>query len=138
MSSAPLITILVSDDAYLVQKRRIQLREQVLGNQKDEWNENSFSLKDHSLHDALLACAQLPMMTRCRFVWVSDGDDLRKNDLDLLLSYMQSPSPSTCLVLHVSKIDKRIKVWQKAVKAGFIRSEERRVGKECRSRWSPY
>ena len=25
----------------------------------------------------------------------------------------------------------------KAVK-GFMRSEERRVGKECRSRWSPY
>src|SRR2546426_12748114 len=23
-------------------------------------------------------------------------------------------------------------------KAGFARSEERRVGKECRSRWSPY
>ena len=22
--------------------------------------------------------------------------------------------------------------------ANFIRSEERRVGKECRSRWSPY
>ena len=22
--------------------------------------------------------------------------------------------------------------------AGFVRSEERRVGKECRSRWSPY
>ena len=22
--------------------------------------------------------------------------------------------------------------------AGFLRSEERRVGKECRSRWSPY
>ena len=24
------------------------------------------------------------------------------------------------------------------VKRGVIRSEERRVGKECRSRWSPY
>ena len=24
------------------------------------------------------------------------------------------------------------------VKSGFKRSEERRVGKECRSRWSPY
>ena len=22
--------------------------------------------------------------------------------------------------------------------AGYVRSEERRVGKECRSRWSPY
>ena len=25
-----------------------------------------------------------------------------------------------------------------AVAAGYTRSEERRVGKECRSRWSPY
>ena len=25
-----------------------------------------------------------------------------------------------------------------AVQVGFVRSEERRVGKECRSRWSPY
>ena len=25
-----------------------------------------------------------------------------------------------------------------AIKQLFIRSEERRVGKECRSRWSPY
>ena len=25
-----------------------------------------------------------------------------------------------------------------AIASGFSRSEERRVGKECRSRWSPY
>jgi len=34
------------------------------------------------------------------------------------------------------------RLWDKAVpelwKSGFYRSEERRVGKECRSRWSPY
>ena len=28
--------------------------------------------------------------------------------------------------------------WIKENKSNFIRSEERRVGKECRSRWSPY
>ena len=36
--------------------------------------------------------------------------------------------------------DKEI-VFSKAIKAGkriYYRSEERRVGKECRSRWSPY
>ena len=27
---------------------------------------------------------------------------------------------------------------EKAMKAAGFRSEERRVGKECRSRWSPY
>ena len=26
----------------------------------------------------------------------------------------------------------------KYISSGFFRSEERRVGKECRSRWSPY
>ena len=30
------------------------------------------------------------------------------------------------------------RLTQKPVKFGTVRSEERRVGKECRSRWSPY
>ena len=29
-------------------------------------------------------------------------------------------------------------LFQEAIEADEIRSEERRVGKECRSRWSPY
>ena len=31
-----------------------------------------------------------------------------------------------------------VKSTQKITKAMKMRSEERRVGKECRSRWSPY
>ena len=29
-------------------------------------------------------------------------------------------------------------VWKKQIRKVSVRSEERRVGKECRSRWSPY
>ena len=29
-------------------------------------------------------------------------------------------------------------VWRVNYEIEFMRSEERRVGKECRSRWSPY
>ena len=29
-------------------------------------------------------------------------------------------------------------LFEEETKAGLERSEERRVGKECRSRWSPY
>ena len=36
-------------------------------------------------------------------------------------------------ILRDGRIINPIIVWQ-----GLIRSEERRVGKECRSRWSPY
>ena len=33
---------------------------------------------------------------------------------------------------------KDIATWRQAWQAAINRSEERRVGKECRSRWSPY
>src|SRR3712207_9447239 len=32
----------------------------------------------------------------------------------------------------------RIEPWWKMLRSRALRSEERRVGKECRSRWSPY
>src|SRR2546427_12047453 len=44
-----------------------------------------------------------------------------------------SPSPQQVDVL-VSGFDRLVSLWQ----AAKSRSEERRVGKECRSRWSPY
>ena len=34
---------------------------------------------------------------------------------------------------HIDVIKKALKLFDK-----IVRSEERRVGKECRSRWSPY
>ena len=41
-----------------------------------------------------------------------------------------------------NRLDKEIRVYDFLDKLGVqyqrIRSEERRVGKECRSRWSPY
>ena len=41
------------------------------------------------------------------------------------------------------RLEKRVKelekqLAQKTTLVGLVRSEERRVGKECRSRWSPY
>ena len=41
-------------------------------------------------------------------------------------------SRTTSSVNHISILLRQAAVW------GGIRSEERRVGKECRSRWSPY
>src|SRR3712207_7214089 len=42
----------------------------------------------------------------------------------------------------VSKLVEKLQAWEKQVSPAEVlyarRSEERRVGKECRSRWSPY
>ena len=48
------------------------------------------------------------------------------NGVILLVDAAEGPMPQTRFVLS------------KALELGHKRSEERRVGKECRSRWSPY
>ena len=46
-------------------------------------------------------------------------------------SFIENAGASECLIIQTSS---RIEVFT----VGGMRSEERRVGKECRSRWSPY
>src|SRR5437899_10993997 len=61
--------------------------------------------------------------TRCLSDWSSD---VCSSDLNFLLNN------------ELTYRDRRLKGW--GMLRGFVlfRSEERRVGKECRSRWSPY
>ena len=52
---------------------------------------------------------------------------------------IQIPAPSALQVVDIAKPEaKSGEVLLKIKFVGFCRSEERRVGKECRSRWSPY
>src|SRR2546422_1316 len=51
--------------------------------------------------------------------------------------YLATPHPRGALPSQVcEKITDRLSPWLR--ESYFARSEERRVGKECRSRWSPY
>src|SRR2546427_12571454 len=63
--------------------------------------------------------------------------------LDLMLPKM--PGLEVCKILKGDSLTRHIPILMLTAKAeeidrivGLERSEERRVGKECRSRWSPY
>ena len=64
------------------------------------------------------------------------GDNV---DTDVIIParYLNSSDPAELATHCMEDIDKD---FIKNVKKGdiIVRSEERRVGKECRSRWSPY
>ena len=51
---------------------------------------------------------------------------------DLIVDEIENSSTSTHIFFHLERRD------HVCPHCGAIRSEERRVGKECRSRWSPY
>jgi len=56
------------------------------------------------------------------------GDILKGNTVTLILTLIEE-QPMYGFQIS-TEVDRRSK--------GILRSEERRVGKECRSRWSPY
>src|SRR2546426_4732815 len=69
--------------------------------------------------------------TRLAFVHLDNLLAFGKRDRDGRVDgYISAYLPDECLLLFFRKGE--------AVNAASLRSEERRVGKECRSRWSPY
>src|SRR5256886_6067242 len=61
---------------------------------------------------------------------------VQKNVQDLKQT-IKDPKVQAMLEEFGSEHEKVGKVYRAALEV-FVRSEERRVGKECRSRWSPY
>src|SRR5215212_9290301 len=59
-----------------------------------EFNESSFSLLSDPVQSALAAADQLPMMSDTRVVRVRDFARLRETDEDVLIHYLNNPSPS--------------------------------------------
>src|SRR2546430_5944348 len=85
--------------------------------------------------------------TRFDCDWSSDvcSSDLscrrtRSGQSEVSLAFDSRTQPATCLLDGVlegplSLVEELVEVLEFSV---TLRSEERRVGKECRSRWSPY
>ena len=78
------------------------------------------------------------------FVIVDEAQSLERNVLLTVLSRVGRNS-KVVLTHDVAQRDNlRVGRWDRvasvveSLKGNLLRSEERRVGKECRSRWSPY
>src|SRR2546426_4538205 len=81
--------------------------------------------------------------TRLQGDWSSD---VCSSDLDRVKRSIAFPKPvrsvvrdgERAAVIEVQRQIRRITTARTGAARGCQRSEERRVGKECRSRWSPY
>jgi len=74
-----------------------------------EFNESSFSLTSDAVQSAMAAADQLPMMSDTRVVRVRDFAKLREADEEVLIRYLNNPSPSTVMIFIADDLDKRKK-----------------------------
>jgi DNA polymerase-3 subunit delta len=74
-----------------------------------EFNESAFSLLSDSVQSAMAAAEQLPMMSDMRVVRIRDFARLREADEDILIRYLNNPSPTTVMIFIADDLDKRKK-----------------------------
>lgn len=75
-----------------------------------EFNESAFSLLTRSVHEALAAAEQLPLMAKKRVVGITDFAKLREADEEALIKYLNNPVPSTVAIFVAGEPDKRKKL----------------------------
>ncbi len=66
------------------------------------------------------AARTVPMLADEQLIVVRRADALAASEQAVLLPYFESPTPSTCLVLIATKLDKRLKLWSRANKLGYV------------------
>lgn len=74
-----------------------------------EFNECGFSLLTDPVQAAIAAAEQLPMMSDTRVVRIRDFARLREADEEILIRYLNNPSPSTVMIFSADELDKRKK-----------------------------
>jgi DNA polymerase-3 subunit delta len=80
-----------------------------------EFNESSFNLQRDSVHSAIAAAEQLPMMSERRVVRIRDFGRLRESDEESLIRYLNNPAPSTVMIFIADDLDKRKKATKSLI-----------------------
>jgi DNA polymerase-3 subunit delta len=89
---------------YLIDEEVQKLLEHTLSPKERGMNLHLFSGEEHSSQEIVQAAQTLPMFARYRFVLVSEADHIDKVKIEILLRYIEDPSPTTCLVLHAQTL----------------------------------
>jgi DNA polymerase-3 subunit delta len=129
---APLYYI-YGEESYLVERAVKRLLAKTVDPSFQDFNLTTLYANECKNGEQIVETAQtLPMFADRRVVLVKRCSELSQGALDLLQSYIQDPSPTTCLIFQGEKIDKRKKFFLDFQKKGelleFKRPYENQLG----------
>lgn len=124
--------LLCGDEPYLVERGVKKILDRAVDPGFRDFNLNVFYGNECKGDEVFSAAQTLPMFAEHRVVLVKKGGELCAAAMELLLPYLQDPSPSTCLILQAEKVDGRKKFFAEFKKRGevveFKRPYENQLG----------
>jgi DNA polymerase-3 subunit delta len=111
------------EETYMLDEAVDAIIEHAAPGGTNDFNFDSFHGRNTSGESIVSACEMLPMMVERRLVVVRDAQELPMSELEQLGSYLDDPSPTTCLIVHArtaqKKLDGRKSIVKKLKKAGI-------------------
>jgi DNA polymerase III subunit delta len=128
---APLY-LLYGEEPYLVERAVKKLLERAVDPGFRDFNLDIFYGNETKGEEVFTAAQTLPMFADRRVVLIKKAGDLSAPAMEVLLPYLQDPSPGTCFVLQAEKVDGRKKFFAEFKKRGemveFKRPYENQLG----------
>ena len=116
----PTVCFLYGDEQFLVERAVHALLERAIDPTLKDFNFNVYFGNESKGVDIVDAAQTLPMFSERRAVLVKRAEQLKAESLDVMLPYVQNPSPGTCLLLTGTKIDQRKKFFLEFKKLGVL------------------
>jgi DNA polymerase-3 subunit delta len=116
----PPVLVVSGSERFFVDRALRAIRRAVLADSPPGFNDDVFEGKGCNAARIVDAAQTLPMLAQQRFVLVRDADALAAGELDKLASYLDNPSPSSCVVMLAEKLDGRTRFARRAAKLGIV------------------
>ena len=107
----PAICYLYGEELFLVERAVKLLLDSAIDHSLKDFNFNCFFGNESNGVDIIDAAQTLPMFADRRVVLVKRAEALKADATEILIRYIQNPSPSTCLIFSGVKIDQRKKFF---------------------------
>jgi DNA polymerase III subunit delta len=111
---------LFGEESYLVDKETRRLIEAVVDPAFKDFNLSVYYATEAKGDEICEAALSLPMFAARRVVWIKRAESLSAAASEMLLDYLQNPSPSTCLVFQAGKLDQRKKLFLELKKQAVL------------------
>ena len=108
------------EESFFIDEGVRTVREKFLEGGARDFNYDSYSAADIEASRVVEAAETLPVMAGWRVVIVKGIDEWKAKEKERVTTYLNRPSPTTCLILTATKLDRREKFSSVVEKAGLV------------------
>src|SRR4030067_2167579 len=123
------IYFLYGPEDFLIEEEIQKLLNQTLSQKERGFNLHLFNGEENNSQEIIETAQTIPMFSQYRFVLVSESARTDEEKVEVLLEYIQKPSPSTCFVLHGQTIGPWKKHRKEIEKVGQVTEYPRLKGR---------